>query len=183
MQGWTYNHRFQVEDTGQALDGPLGLDFLVAVPAKIDLGSMTLAICRKQSLRGRDPHEMIYAVILQNDLEFPGYTTVPANCCVCQGETLGDEALVFESLLTEDSGVSLPEVVLNQSEGLVGIRIDNRQADDVTLTAESMLGYVTPVTRQPARNQKDYEVLTGEFDCRQRQQDVQASSFSDSHHQ
>ena len=40
LQCWTYNQRFQVTDTGQALDGLLGLDFLVAVAAKIDLGSM-----------------------------------------------------------------------------------------------------------------------------------------------
>ena len=59
LHDWKYNQRFQVADTGQALDGLLGLDFLVAVAAKINLGSMTLAICRKQSWRGCDPHEII----------------------------------------------------------------------------------------------------------------------------
>ena len=49
------------------------------------------------------------------------------------------------------------QVVLNQSEGLIGIRVDNRQAEDVTLTAGSLLGYVTPVARQPAKI-KDYLV-------------------------
>ena len=41
LQDWKFVQRFQVVDTGHFVDGLLGLDFLIAVAAKIDLGKMT----------------------------------------------------------------------------------------------------------------------------------------------
>ena len=180
LQGLNYNQRFQIADTGQALDGLLGLDFLVAVAAKIDLGNMTLAIGKKQIREASCAPETVYAVILREDLECPGYMTVPANCYVCQGETLGDDALVFESLLTDDSDVSLPEVVLNQSEGIISIRVDNRHPEEKKLFAGSVLGYVTPVASSPALERSSTKPWTGDLSRRQRKQPLQTFSFSES---
>ena len=70
------------------MDGLLGLDFLVAVAAKIDLGSMTLTMCRKQAPGKNAGNSTVYPVILMQDQECPGYTRVPAAATYAKGRLL-----------------------------------------------------------------------------------------------
>ena len=178
LQGWKYNHRFQIASLGSTLDGLLGLDFLIDVAAKLDLGNMTLTVGKKQTPDRVGENSTVYAVMLKGDLVCDGYTATIAQCYVSRGESLGDDPLVFESIVDDDSEVSLPELVVTQTDGIINIRVDNRHPNKVTLTSGSVLGYVMPVAKEPDRTSLVMNTA-GHSRKGQRKHAVQAPSLPD----
>ena len=141
------------------MEGLLGLDFLIAVAAKIDLGNMTLSIGRKK-VPGTVYHESgntIYAVMLEETLVSKSYSVRVACCSVSQGESLGDEPLMFESMLSDDFSTR------SGGESIqVGIQVHNRHPKVITLIAGNVLGYVTHVARKPVRTVHSVNPIGGD---------------------
>ena len=81
IQSCKYSQRFQVVDIGQqSVSGILGLDFLIAVAAKIDLGNMTLTIGKRPVPGLVGKQSTVYAVMLEGNLVCEGYTANLAKC-------------------------------------------------------------------------------------------------------
>ena len=144
LQGSPYHTECVVGDLGD-VDCLLGLDFLIAVGAKIDLGDMTISISRTIARLRDHVGPEIYPVHVERDTNCKGYTATPVKCIVASDTSLSGEPLIFESMLEEDDAVRLPDVLVTPSHGTVGLRVDNTHPGDTILPRGTIIGFVQKV--------------------------------------
>ena len=144
LQNTQYHTDCVVGDLGD-IDCLLGLDFLMAVGARIDLGDMTISISRTIARLRDHPGPEIYPVYAEKTTTCDGYAVTALECLIGATTSLSGEPLLFESMLEEDTAVTLPDVLVTPSHGAVGLRVDNTHPGATTIPRGTPIGFVSKV--------------------------------------